>query len=136
MLSGQLNAATTSPVGTHFKPRAKRTIQLFMNGGPFQADFFDPKPALKKYAGQRPKGATLRTERVTGGLLPSPFEYAREITMDEERTLVSPWGALSIWNAVSQVHWSDHGLSTYWDDGKSPFIRKVPSEFVTVSKCS
>jgi len=75
MLSGQLNAATTSPVGTHFKPRTKRIIQLFMNGGPYQSDLFDPKPALKKYAGQRPKGATLRTERVTGGLMPSPFEF-------------------------------------------------------------
>jgi hypothetical protein len=60
----------------HFAPRAKRVIHLFMNGGPFQADLFDPKPALIKYAGQRPKGADLRTERPTGGLLPSPFKFA------------------------------------------------------------
>src|SRR5580704_5958094 len=53
----------------HFAPRAKRVIQLFMNGGPFQADFFDPKPLLTKYAGQRPKEVELRTERATAGLL-------------------------------------------------------------------
>ena len=41
--------------GCHFAPRAKRVIHLFMNGGPFQADLFDPKPSLLKYAGQRPE---------------------------------------------------------------------------------
>jgi hypothetical protein len=46
-----------------------------MNGGPFQGDFFDPKPALAKYAGQKPEGANLVTERPTGGLLPSPFKF-------------------------------------------------------------
>jgi hypothetical protein len=63
--------------GPHFPPRAKRVIHLFMNGGPFGPDFFDPKPALTKFAGQRPEGADLRTERPTGGLLPSPVSYAR-----------------------------------------------------------
>lgn len=64
-------------VSPHFAPTAKRVIQLFMNGGPFQADLFDPKPLLKKYEGQRPEGAQLRTERKTGGVLPSPFRFAR-----------------------------------------------------------
>jgi hypothetical protein len=59
----------------HFPAKAKRVIHLFMNGGPFQADLFDPKPALAKYAGQRPEGADLLTERPTGGLLPSPFKF-------------------------------------------------------------
>ncbi|MBD3674454.1 MAG: DUF1501 domain-containing protein [Planctomycetaceae bacterium] len=59
----------------HFAPKAKHVIQLFMNGGPFQADLFDPKPLLKKYAGQRPPEADLRTERKTAGLLPSPFRF-------------------------------------------------------------
>ena len=61
---------------THFPARAKRVIHLFMNGGPFQADLFDPKPALNKYAGQKPAGADLVTERPTGGLLPSPFKFS------------------------------------------------------------
>jgi hypothetical protein len=61
----------------HFTPRARRVIQLFMNGGPFGPDFLDPKPALNKYAGQRPKEVQFRTENQTGGLMPVPFAYRR-----------------------------------------------------------
>ena len=59
----------------HFKARAKHVIFLFMAGGPSHLDTFDPKPALEKHAGKRPGSADLRTERVTGGLLPSPFKF-------------------------------------------------------------
>ena len=65
----------SSTAGPHFPATAKRVIHLFMNGGPFQADLFDPKPSLLKYAGQKPPGADLLTERPTGGLLPSPFRF-------------------------------------------------------------
>lgn len=61
----------------HFPPRARRVIQLFMNGGPFGPDLFDPKPSLNKYAGQRPKAVELRTENETGGLMPVPYRYRR-----------------------------------------------------------
>ncbi|MCO8124473.1 DUF1501 domain-containing protein [Stieleria sp. TO1_6] len=37
---------------THFPPRAKRIIWLFMHGGPSHVDLFDPKPDLVKYAGK------------------------------------------------------------------------------------
>ena len=37
---------------THFAPRAKRVIYLFMHGGPSHVDLFDPKPEPTKYAGQ------------------------------------------------------------------------------------
>jgi hypothetical protein len=59
----------------HFPARAKRVIQLFMNGGPFQADFFDPKPALNQFAGQRPAEVNFRTENATGGLMAVPYEF-------------------------------------------------------------
>ncbi len=62
-------------IGRHHSPRAKRVVQLFMNGGPFQADFFDPKPALNQFAGQRPKEVEFRTENKTGGLLAVPFGF-------------------------------------------------------------
>ncbi|MCP4506767.1 MAG: DUF1501 domain-containing protein, partial [Fuerstiella sp.] len=79
MLAQQGRAADATPLFAsgrpHFAPKAKRVIHLFMNGGPFQADLLDPKPALNKYAGQRPEGADLVTERPTGGLLPSPFRF-------------------------------------------------------------
>jgi hypothetical protein len=70
-------AATLRPVGRDFPARAKHVIFLFMTGGPSHIDMFDPKPALEKFAGQRPAGVALRTERVTGGLLPSPFKFQK-----------------------------------------------------------
>lgn len=72
---GELTAGAQEWRGPHFQPKAKRVIHLFMNGGPYQGDLFDPKPVLEKYAGQRPEGADLVTERPTGGLLPSPFKF-------------------------------------------------------------
>ncbi len=62
----------------HHRVRARRVIQLFMNGGPFQGDFLDPKPMLAQYEGQRPPQADLRTERATAGLLSSPFKYSKQ----------------------------------------------------------
>ena len=59
----------------HFPAKAKRLIVLFMAGGPSHLDTFDPKPAIEKHAGKRPGAVDLRTERVTGGLLPSPFGF-------------------------------------------------------------
>src|SRR6188508_3358176 len=48
----------------HFAPKAKRVIHFFLNGGPSHVDTFDPKPALRKYAGQ-PLPQSLITERKT-----------------------------------------------------------------------
>lgn len=74
VFSGAAERGTASP---HFRPRAKRVIQLFMNGGPFGPDLLDPKPALNRYAGQRPQAVELRTENPTGGLMSVPFRFAR-----------------------------------------------------------
>lgn len=63
--------------GPQLPPKAKHVIVLFMQGGPSQIDMFDPKPTLLKYQGQRPSEVNLRTERSTGGLFPSPFEYRK-----------------------------------------------------------
>src|SRR5688572_29458181 len=40
------------PKKPHFPTKATSCIFLMMNGGPSQVDTFDPKPELKKYAGQ------------------------------------------------------------------------------------
>ncbi len=69
--------ASAVPAGTHFAPTAKRVIHLFMNGGPFGPDLFDPKPAINANAGQRPAEVDLRTERQTFGLMPVPFRFRR-----------------------------------------------------------
>jgi hypothetical protein len=74
---GADGAASPHRVGPHFAPKAKHVILLFMTGGPSQVDMFDPKPLLKKYEGQRPAEVDLRTERKTGGLLPSMFKFKK-----------------------------------------------------------
>lgn len=79
---GALAQASTSASAlaahpAHFAPRAKRVIHFFLNGGPSQVDTFDPKPALMKYAGQPLPGEYLRTERKTGAVFPSPFQFKR-----------------------------------------------------------
>ena len=73
---GVLGADGSMPV-PHFAAKAKRVILLFMGGGPSHLDMLDPKPMIQQYAGQRPDGVALRTERVTGGLLPSPFAFEK-----------------------------------------------------------
>ena len=54
VLLGKELAAPTRPGVGQIKPRAKRVIFLFMEGGPSHLDLFDPKPALKKFAGTAP----------------------------------------------------------------------------------
>jgi hypothetical protein len=74
--AGEARAATLR--GPHFPPKAKHVIFLFLTGGPSHIDMFDPKPLLAKHAGERPSTVDLRTERMTGGLLPSPFQFRRQ----------------------------------------------------------
>jgi Protein of unknown function (DUF1501) len=76
-LASSLNAADGHERGPMFVPRVRRVIQLFMNGGPFQADFFDPKPKINEFAGQRPAEVQFRTENATGALLSVPYAYAK-----------------------------------------------------------
>ncbi len=70
-------AAVSHYGGPHLPVKAKNIIFLFMAGGPSQIDLFDPKPDLIKHQGERPDAVNLRTERQTGGLLPSPFEFKK-----------------------------------------------------------
>src|SRR5216117_296707 len=59
----------------HFRPRAKRVIFLFMNGGPSHVDTFDPKPMLATRNGQDPpEVGRMRKGRK---LMQSPFRFAR-----------------------------------------------------------
>jgi Protein of unknown function (DUF1501) len=60
-----------------FKPKAKRVIFLFMNGGMSPIDSFDYKPALEKYNGQPMPGGILSHERQVGGLMQSPFKFKK-----------------------------------------------------------
>lgn len=65
------------PKSPPLKPRAKRIIHIFCNGGPSHVDTFDRKVALDKYAGQPLPGETPKTERQTGAVMPSPFKFKK-----------------------------------------------------------
>jgi hypothetical protein len=66
---------------SHFAGKAKSVIFLFMVGGPSQVDTFDPKPALKKFEGQKlPESFGQVKSQFTDGtqpILPSPWEFKR-----------------------------------------------------------
>lgn len=72
-------ATTAAPKKPHFAPRAKSVISLFMSGGVSHVDTFDPKPALRKYAGQplTGKGDVIVRQGHPGPLMPSPFTFRR-----------------------------------------------------------
>lgn len=88
---GAANAAAALPDGhrsvydlkprpSHFEPKAKAMIHLFMNGGPSQMDLFDPKPMLDKRHGEPyfdKLAADLTSPEQTGGLMRSPFKFGQ-----------------------------------------------------------
>ncbi|MCH2129166.1 MAG: DUF1501 domain-containing protein [Pirellulaceae bacterium] len=62
---------------SHFRPRAKQVIFLFMHGGVSHIDSFDPKPELEKYDGQPlPYDTPLQFAEV-GNLMKSPWKFRR-----------------------------------------------------------
>ena len=72
--------AGTNPLAAkqpHFAGKAKRVIFLFMVGAPGQMDTFDPKPALKRFEGQK---------------LPESFgKVGSQFTDGSTPILSSPW---------------------------------------------
>src|SRR5437660_2800404 len=72
--------ATAQPQAAvpHFTSRARRVVQLFMNGGVSQPDTFDYKPELAKRHGQKfdPGGAAVEAVTSTPGqVMKSPFVF-------------------------------------------------------------
>ena len=76
LLGPQMLFAQGSARAPHFKPRAKRVIFLFMNGGPSHVDTFDPKPALKTFEGKQPEGELYKKNKGSG-FMPSPLTFAK-----------------------------------------------------------
>ncbi|HMJ91233.1 MAG TPA: DUF1501 domain-containing protein, partial [Candidatus Acidoferrum sp.] len=80
------NATTTNPLAPktpHFKPRAKRVIFIFMQGGPSQIDTFDYKPALAENNGKMVTFDDARIIANTGKrgssqrILKSPWQFTQ-----------------------------------------------------------
>jgi hypothetical protein len=77
---GALNSVpqtgSLSPKPTHFTPRVRNVIFLYMDGGPSQVDTFDPKPRLTAENGQ-PFGLKMEATQFNnnGATLASPWEF-------------------------------------------------------------
>ena len=76
LLGPQMLFAANSARGPHFKPKAKRVIFLFLNGGPSHIDTFDPKPKLREMEGQQPSGELYKKSKGTG-FMPSPLKFEK-----------------------------------------------------------
>jgi len=67
------------PQASHFSPRARSVIFLFMEGAVSQVDSFDYKPMLAKYHGQDPRKAIGKLEKTqfadVGKVLKSPWNF-------------------------------------------------------------
>lgn len=68
-----------TPKAPHFPAKAKAVISIFCYGGVSQVDTFDPKPELKRRAGEAMtgKGNVVVSQGHPGGLLPSPWEFKK-----------------------------------------------------------
>jgi hypothetical protein len=73
-----LSGAGQRPKSLHFKPRAKRVLMLFMDGGVSQVDSFDPKPKLQAEDGQPFKMPIEATQfDQNGRTMGSPYKFAQ-----------------------------------------------------------
>ena len=71
-----------APRAPHLASKAKAVIHLFMNGGPSQMDFFDPKPMLEKNHGEpyfdKMAGDSRVRTRLRDETQPIPFHPPRQ----------------------------------------------------------
>ena len=85
LVESQAKAAATDPLAprpTHFAPRARRVIYLFMAGAPSQLDLFDHKETLKKFDGKPVPAEVVKDQRYAfirpdANLMASRFAFAR-----------------------------------------------------------
>ncbi len=80
--AGGAGLGAALPSGVHHPARAKRVVQIFLNGGMSPMDTFDRKPRLDELHGRRfDPGGGAKVESVTGSgdfpVLKSPFEWKR-----------------------------------------------------------
>ncbi|MEO8128791.1 MAG: DUF1501 domain-containing protein [Bryobacteraceae bacterium] len=68
-----------APHAPHFPAKAKAVISIFCYGGVSHVDTFDPKPELLKRQGEAMtgKGEVVVSQGHPGGLMPSPWKFAK-----------------------------------------------------------
>jgi hypothetical protein len=73
----------TLPRVSHFAPKAKRIIYIYLEGGPSQMDLFDPKPELNRLHGQPLPASMLENVRFafikkeSARLMGTPLKFVR-----------------------------------------------------------
>lgn len=76
LLDDNSKQSSLLPKETHFTPKVKRVVYLYMDGGPSQIDTFDPKPRLKKENGEPFKMKVEPTQfNNNGNTLASPWKF-------------------------------------------------------------
>src|SRR5437868_9009246 len=75
MLGAEAGKDPLAPKAPQFPAKAKNVIFLFLNGGISQIDTFDPKPMLTKHDGEPMPGPKIKTDRASGNLMRSPFQF-------------------------------------------------------------
>lgn len=84
-----------APRPTHFAPKAKRVIYLFMAGAPSQLDLFDRKPVLQTYDGKPVPAEVVKNQRYAfirpdASLMASRFKFARHGSSGAELSEMLP----------------------------------------------
>jgi hypothetical protein len=73
---GHTDTNPLAPRPSHFEPKARNIIFLYMDGGPSQMDTFDPKPRLAREHGQPIKVKVEPTQfNNVGTVLQSPWKF-------------------------------------------------------------
>jgi Protein of unknown function (DUF1501) len=104
-LAGRWAAAEVQAAATHFAPRAKHVIFLFMDGGVSHVDTFDPKPELAKHNGES--------------------AVWRSVTGSQAESAGRKW-LQSLWE------FKQHGQSGLWVSDLLPHIAGVADELCVI----
>lgn len=108
-------AGATSPLAVrtpHFRPRAKRVILLFMEGGPSHVDLMDYKPELFRRHGQR----------LPFDLMPRQWREGRGESPDEFGPLMA-----------TPVKFAQHGQSGLWLSDAMPHLARHADKLCVVN---
>src|SRR6266702_7229528 len=110
VLQGEGSGGPLAPKPPHFPAKAKNIIFLFLNGGMSQVDTFDPKPMLTKHDGEPMPGPKIKTDRASGALMRSPFEFRKYGESGTEVSEIFPRVASKIDDfCVIRSMYSDNG---------------------------
>lgn len=108
--------------GTHFAPKAKRIIFLFMSGGPSQQDLFDYKPLLRK----NHKKELFKTKQSDGTWTKEGF------IKKEQRLTGMTSGQKGFPIAGNKWDFKQHGQSGAWVSSLMPHVAKMSDDICFV----